>query len=51
MRLYRLDYYDLNGTFIGSMRSPNLERFERYKHKENYRIEIFYRGKLIYTER
>ena len=44
-------YNNWNGAFHLKEDSNNLEHFDKYKHKENYRIVIKEGRKVIYDER
>lgn len=44
-------YNNWNGAFHRKVGSNNLEYFDKYKHKENYRIVIKEGRKVIYDER
>lgn len=48
---YKLIAYTKEGKEWKIMRSGSIERLDRYKHKENYRIVILDNNEIIYDER
>lgn len=50
--MYKMTVYKVwDGKMLRTEKSNNLEYFNRYKHKINYRIAITKGNKVIYDER
>lgn len=49
--MYKMTVYDADGKMFRIERANNVEYFDRYKGKRNYRIVITEGKKIIYSER
>ena len=48
--MYKMTVYDADGKMFRIERAKNLEWFDRYKGKRNYRIVITKGKEVIYSE-
>lgn len=48
--MYKMTVYDADGKMFRIERAKNLEWFDRYKGKRNYRIVITKGKEIIYSE-